>query len=59
MTTKRVVLPGRSGFEVCQELKFHRDTNLIPILMMTARSDVESRRKFIQENAKDVRFLDI
>ena len=40
-----VMLPGLSGFEVCQELKFHRDTNLIPILMMTARSDVESRRK--------------
>jgi two-component system OmpR family response regulator len=40
-----VMLPGRSGFEVCQELKFHRETNLIPILMMTARSDVESRRK--------------
>jgi DNA-binding response OmpR family regulator len=40
-----VMLPGMSGFDVCQELKFHRDTNLIPILMMTAMSDVESRRK--------------
>ena len=40
-----VMLPGMSGFDVCQELKFHRETNLIPILMMTAMSDVESRRK--------------
>ena len=40
-----VMLPGMSGFEVCQELKFHRDTNLIPILMLTALSDRESRRK--------------
>lgn len=40
-----VMLPGLSGFEVCQELKFHRDTNLIPILMLTALDDRESRRK--------------
>jgi DNA-binding response OmpR family regulator len=40
-----VMLPGMSGFEVCQELKFHRDTNLVPILMMTAMADGESRRK--------------
>jgi DNA-binding response OmpR family regulator len=40
-----VMLPGMSGLEVCQELKFHRDTNLIPIVMMTALSDHESRRK--------------
>jgi DNA-binding response OmpR family regulator len=40
-----VMLPGMNGFEVCQELKFHRDTNLVPILMMTAMADGESRRK--------------
>lgn len=40
-----VMLPGMSGFDVCQELKFHRDTNLIPILMLTALDDRESRRK--------------
>jgi len=40
-----VMLPGMSGLEVCQELKFHRDTNLIPVVMMTALSDRESRRK--------------
>ena len=40
-----VMLPGMSGFDVCQELKFHRDTNLIPILMLTALSDRASRRR--------------
>ena len=40
-----VMLPGMNGLEVCQELKFHRDTNLIPILMLTALSDRETRRR--------------
>ncbi len=40
-----VMLPGLTGFQVCQELKFHRETNLIPILMLTALDDRESRRK--------------
>jgi DNA-binding response OmpR family regulator len=40
-----VMLPKMSGFEVCQELKFHRETNLVPILMLTALSDRASRKK--------------
>lgn len=40
-----VMLPGKNGFDVCQELKFHRDTSLIPILMLTALSDHASREK--------------
>ena len=40
-----IMLPGMSGFDVCQELKFHRVTNLIPILMLTALGDRESRQK--------------
>jgi two-component system, OmpR family, response regulator len=31
-----VMLPGRSGFEICRDLKFRRETNLIPIVMLTA-----------------------
>ncbi|HEX8912196.1 MAG TPA: response regulator, partial [Humisphaera sp.] len=34
-----VMLPGLDGFEVCQRLKFRRETNLIPILMLTALDD--------------------
>ena len=40
-----VMLPGMSGFDVCQELKFHRETTLVPILMLTALGDRESREK--------------
>jgi DNA-binding response OmpR family regulator len=40
-----VMLPGMNGFEVCQELKFHRETTLVPILMLTALGDQESRQK--------------
>ena len=40
-----VMLPGMNGFDVCQELKFHRGTNLIPVLMLTALGDRESRQK--------------
>ena len=34
-----IMLPDMSGFDVCQDLKLHRDTNPIPILMLTALSD--------------------
>ena len=40
-----VMLPRMNGFDVCQELKFHRDTNLIPVLMLTALGDRESRER--------------
>jgi DNA-binding response OmpR family regulator len=33
-----LMLPGRSGYEICQELKLDRTTNLIPIVICTARN---------------------
>jgi CheY-like chemotaxis protein/anti-sigma regulatory factor (Ser/Thr protein kinase) len=33
-----LMLPDKSGYSVCQELKLDRKTNLIPIVMVTARS---------------------
>lgn len=46
-----VMLPGMSGFEVCQRLKFSRDTNRIPILMLTALDDDKARRKGLRVGA--------
>ena len=46
-----VMLPGMSGFEVCQQLKFRRDTNLIPILMLTALDDEKARGKGLRVGA--------
>ncbi len=39
-----IMLPGINGFEVCKRLKLKRETNLIPIIMLTALTDAESIR---------------
>jgi len=46
-----VMLPDMSGFEVCQQLKLRRETNLIPILMLTALHDEASRRSGLRVGA--------
>ena len=46
-----VMLPGRDGFEVCKDLKFRRETNLIPIVMLTARHDDEAERSGLRVGA--------
>jgi DNA-binding response OmpR family regulator len=46
-----VMLPDRSGFDVCRELKFRRETNLIPILMLTALDDDKARGKGLRVGA--------
>jgi two-component system, OmpR family, response regulator len=46
-----IMLPGMNGFEVCQRLKFRRETNLIPILMLTALDDDKARGKGLRVGA--------
>src|SRR5581483_8152793 len=46
-----VMLPDMSGFEVCQNLKLHRQTNLIPIVMLTALTDPASVRAGLRVGA--------
>ncbi len=47
-----VILPGMTGFEVCNLLKAHENTKHIPIIMMTAiRIDPESRVKGLDSGA--------
>lgn len=38
-----VVMPGRDGFWVCKELRKRHLSGTVPIIFMTARSDVEDR----------------
>ncbi len=38
-----VMMPGMSGFEVCQKLRADLHTTFIPILMLTANTDEDSR----------------
>jgi YesN/AraC family two-component response regulator len=38
-----VMMPGKDGYQVCKELKNDSRTNHIPILLLTARADADSR----------------
>jgi DNA-binding response OmpR family regulator len=46
-----VMLPGRSGFDICRDLKFRRDTNLIPIVMLTAMQGKDAEQSGLRVGA--------
>jgi two-component system, OmpR family, phosphate regulon response regulator PhoB len=46
-------LPGRSGIEVCREIRAQLDTNDTTIIMLTARSGEEERRAGLAAGADD------
>jgi two-component system, OmpR family, response regulator len=46
-----VMLPGRSGFDICRDLKFRRDTNLIPIVMLTAMQGEDAEQSGLRVGA--------
>jgi len=48
-----VNLPGMTGFDVCAVLKTQESTSTIPIIMLTAQADVESRIKGLKSGADD------
>jgi putative two-component system response regulator len=48
-----VVMPGRSGYELCHQLKEDPDTRLIPFLLITGLSDREDKVKGIEAGADD------
>ena len=48
-----VMLPGISGFEVCERLKRNPATALIPIILVTALDDHHSRVRGIEAGADD------
>ena len=48
-----VMLPGKSGYELCQELKSNPSTRLIPVIIITGLSDPDSRLRGINAGADD------
>ncbi|GAX42962.1 response regulator receiver sensor signal transduction histidine kinase [Tolypothrix sp. NIES-4075] len=48
-----VMMPGIDGFETCRRLKLDENTREIPIIFMTALSDVQNKVKGLQLGAVD------
>src|ERR1700751_566869 len=48
-----VVMPGRSGYELCRQMKENSGTRLIPFLLITGLSDREDKVKGIEAGADD------
>lgn len=48
-----IMMPKMDGFEVCQEIKGNEETRNIPILMITARKDAESRKRGLEVGASE------
>src|SRR5205823_1491526 len=46
-----LMLPGRSGYDICQELKLDRETNLTPIVMCTALTQHEDMLRGLRVGA--------
>ncbi len=48
-----VIMPGKSGYELCRELKSSPETRLIPVVMITGLIDMEDKIRGIEAGADD------
>jgi PleD family two-component response regulator len=48
-----VMMPKMDGFEVCQRIKANEETQMIPVIMVTAKTDVEDIARGFEVGADD------
>ena len=48
-----IMMPGMDGYEVCRRLKADRSTRDIPVIFLTAKTDVEDEKKGFELGAVD------
>jgi class 3 adenylate cyclase len=48
-----VMMPGMSGYEVCERIRANEDTRLLPVVMLTALHEVSHRIRGIEAGADD------
>ncbi len=48
-----IMMPGMDGYEVCRRLKANPETMNIPVIFLTARSDMEDEKKGLELGAVD------
>jgi putative two-component system response regulator len=53
MTLLDVMMPGRTGFDVCRAIKSNPETRLIPVVLVTGLTDTSDRIQGIEAGADD------
>lgn len=46
-----VMMPGMDGFTVCEKLRHDQDTSTLPVIMLSAKSDLDSINKGLRVGA--------